>query len=162
MEELAFQKIFQLAKLELKTDRDVKEKMFCSLKPNLIGKHNCRKFLIECFQELHPKCSEEQLESARILGWCTDLFQTYSWIYDYVLDRSITRRVQLDWDLPIPFGLTVINDANYLQNFIFIVLEHFFGTSDFYLELVELFLKVSAFVEQNFKISISLILLFPN
>lgn len=151
--ELAFKKIAQLAKSDFKKiDKQVNDKLTACLDYNLFGgKRNRGLFLVKCFEELNPHCSEEQLENARLLGWCTELFQSYFLIHDDIMDNSITRRGQPCWYRLDNVGLIAINDANYFQNLNFKVLKHFFGTSDCYIELVELFLDVSSFCRTKFK-----------
>ena len=147
--DLAFEKIVMLAKSDFRRiDKEVNDKFLSCLDYNLIGgKRNRGLFLVRCFQELNPKCSEEQLEKARLLGWCTELFQSYFLIHDDIMDNSITRRGQPCWYRLDNVGLIAINDANYFQNLNFKVLKYFFGTSDCYMELVDLFLDVGAFVK---------------
>ena len=150
--EKTFEKIVQLAKSDFrKIDQVVNDKFLSCLNYNVVnGKRNRGLFLVKCFQQLNPQCSEEQLEQARLLGWCTELFQSYFLIHDDIMDNSITRRGQPCWYRLDNVGMIAINDANCFQNLNFKVLKHFFRTSDFYLELIEMFLDVSAFVLSKF------------
>lgn len=149
--DLAFEKIIKLAKSDFRRiDKEVNDNFLCCLDYNLIGgKRNRGLFLVKCFQELNPQCSEEQLELARLLGWCTELFQSYFLIHDDIMDNSITRRGRPCWYRLDNVGLIAINDANYFQNLNFKVLKHFFGASDCYMELVEIFLDVRPAVWLN-------------
>ncbi len=47
--------------------------------------------------------SEQNLRSARVLGWCVELFQAYFLIIDDIMDHSITRRGQLCWYKKVSF-----------------------------------------------------------
>ena len=144
--DLAFQKIVEFSETGFgKGDQEVSDRFVNLLNYNLTGgKKNRGLFVVKCLQELNPGCSEEQLEKARILGWCVELFQSYFLIHDDIMDGSITRRGQPCWYRLGNVGLVAINDANYLQSLNFQILKQVFGHSKAYLELVELFLDVSS------------------
>lgn len=148
--DLAFQEIVKFSESGfLKGDQEVSDRFVNLLNYNLTGgKKNRGQYVVRCFQELVPACTEEQLEKARILGWCIELFQSYFLIHDDIMDGSITRRGQPCWYRLGNVGLVAINDANYLQSLNFKILKHYFGNSKAYMELVELFLDVSI-VGQN-------------
>lgn len=145
--DLAFRKIVEFSESNFANgDKEVSDRFANLLTYNLTGgKKNRGMSVVKCFQELHLGCSEEQLEKARILGWCVELFQAYFLIHDDIMDGSITRRGQPCWYRLDNVNLVAINDANYLQSLNFEILKHFFGNSKAYVELVELFLAVSKF-----------------
>ena len=143
--DLTFQKIVEFSETSFASgDKEVSDRFVNLLTYNLTGgKKNRGLFVVKCFRELNAGCTEEQLEKARILGWCVELFQSYFLIHDDIMDGSTTRRGQKCWYLRDNVGLMAINDANYLQSLNFEILKHFFGNSKAYVELVELFLEVS-------------------
>lgn len=144
--DLTFEKIVEFSESGFVNsgDREVSDRFVNLLSYNLTGgKKNRGLFVVKCFQELSPACTGEQLENARILGWCVELFQSYFLIHDDIMDGSITRRGRPCWYRLENIGLMAINDANYLQSLNFKLLKHFFGRSKAYVQIVELFLEVS-------------------
>lgn len=45
----------------------------------------------------------ENLELARVLGWCVELLQAYFLVSDDIMDQAITRRGQLCWYRQVKF-----------------------------------------------------------
>ena len=76
------------------------------------GKRNRGMALVQSYRQLVPDASAEQLEQARILGWCVELLQTFFLISDDIMDTSITRRGQLCWYKQV---IITINDINHKQ-----------------------------------------------
>ena len=72
-----FQKIIEFSKSSFnKSDKEVSDRFTECLSYNLIsGKKLRGLFVVKCFEELNLKCTDAQLEKARMLGWCVELFQ---------------------------------------------------------------------------------------
>lgn len=74
---LIFEKIIDFSRSKFdKKEKDVNERFTTCLNYNLNGGKKYRAlFVVKCFKELNSECTEEQLEKARLLGWCVELFQ---------------------------------------------------------------------------------------
>ena len=46
---------------------------------------------------MNKTVTEEELKTARILGWILEMFQAYALINDDLMDQSLTRRGQKCW-----------------------------------------------------------------
>eukprot|EP00697_Spironema_sp_BW2_P008073 gnl/Spiro4/22579_TR11137_c0_g1_i1.p1 gnl/Spiro4/22579_TR11137_c0_g1~~gnl/Spiro4/22579_TR11137_c0_g1_i1.p1 ORF type:complete len:383 (+),score=37.67 gnl/Spiro4/22579_TR11137_c0_g1_i1:87-1235(+) len=79
---------------------------------------------------------------ARVLGWCVELLQGCFLVVDDVMDQSITRRGKPCWYKLPEVGPAAINDGCILRSAIFRILRKYFGSSSYYVSLVELFNEV--------------------
>ena len=72
-----FEKIIEISRSNFdKTGKEVNDRFVECLNYNLVGgKKNRGLFVVKCFKELNANCTEDQLEKARIVGWCIELFQ---------------------------------------------------------------------------------------
>lgn len=85
----------------------------------------------------------DNLEAARIIGWCVELLQTYYLIVDDIMDGSVMRRDQLCWYRQEGVGLMAINDALCMEAGLYQLLKIHFQSSPFYSKIVDLFLTTT-------------------
>jgi geranylgeranyl pyrophosphate synthase len=83
------------------------------------GKRNRGLALVMSYRLLAPirEQTSENLELARILGWCVELLQAYFLVVDDLVDQSITRRGQLCWYRQVSHLIHFSQFPNYI-NFI--------------------------------------------
>ncbi|KAI1280531.1 Farnesyl pyrophosphate synthase [Halotydeus destructor] len=110
------------------------------------GKRNRGLALVSAYSQLAAEkgveCAEN-VERARVLGWCVEVMQTFLLLADDVMDGSITRRGQLCWYRQDNVGLIAVNDSLYLEAAIYHLLKIHFQDQPYYLQLVEQFLEVT-------------------
>jgi farnesyl diphosphate synthase len=83
-----------------------------------------------------------EVAKASVLGWAIEFLQAFFLVADDVMDASKTRRGQPCWyQLPHVKNIA-INDSFLLESYVFTMLKKHFGKEGFYLQLLELFLKV--------------------
>jgi farnesyl diphosphate synthase len=124
--------------------RQYAEKMFQYNVPG--GKLNRGSAVLQCLRALQPKeavLSAEMEKLAVVAGWCIELLQACFLVSDDVMDNSITRRGQPCWYRVPNIGNKAINDSLVLESAIYILLKQHFRSHPRYLDLVELFHKVS-------------------
>jgi len=86
--------------------------------------------------------THEEVAKASVLGWAIEFLQAFFLVADDVMDASKTRRGQPCWyQLPHVKNIA-INDSFLLESYVFTMLKTHFGKEDFYLQLLELFIKV--------------------
>eukprot|EP00979_Chaetoceros_neogracilis_P003258 scaffold576_cov146-Chaetoceros_neogracile.AAC.10 len=86
--------------------------------------------------------TSEEVAKASVLGWAIEFLQAFFLVADDVMDASKTRRGQPCWyQLPNVKNIA-INDSFLLESYVFTMLKQHFGKEDFYLNLLELFIKV--------------------
>lgn len=68
--------------------------------------------------------------------------QAFFLVSDDIMDASITRRGQPCWYRKDGVGMVAINDAFILESCIYIFLKKYFKSTDYYIDLVELFHEV--------------------
>lgn len=63
------------------------------------GKRNRGLALVSSYRKLIPEneLKADNLELARVLGWCVEIMQVFFLMSDDIMDSSITRRGQLCW-----------------------------------------------------------------
>ncbi|XP_015428715.1 PREDICTED: farnesyl pyrophosphate synthase [Dufourea novaeangliae] len=98
--------------------------------------------VVRAYKSLVPEdqLTEENLRLVRILGWCTELLQSFFLVMDDVEDQSKDRRGQPCWHACDGVGLTAINDSVLLQMSLFQLLKKHFKSKDCYGNLQEFFL----------------------
>lgn len=85
----------------------------------------------------------DNLEAARIVGWCVELLQTYYLIVDDIMDGSVMRRDQLCWYRQEGVGLMAINDALCMEAGLYQLLKIHFQHQPFYSKIMDLFLTTT-------------------
>jgi len=83
--------------------------------------------------------TEEDLNLARILGWCIEWLQAFFLVQDDVMDQSVTRRGQPCWYRVDKVGLEAVNDGMFLESSVFLLLKKYFRDLPCYVDLMELF-----------------------
>jgi farnesyl diphosphate synthase len=85
-----------------------------------------------------PLTAEESKHLA-LLGWFTELLQSFFLVSDDIMDSSITRRGQPCWYRQEGVGMIAINDAFMLESAIYVILKKHFRSHPAYVDLIELF-----------------------
>nr|ANM86112.1 farnesyl pyrophosphate synthase 2 [Stygiella incarcerata] len=108
------------------------------------GKMNRALFVIETVKILKGRAlTESEYEEASVLGWCVEILQAFFLVADDVMDQSITRRGQPCWYRMPGIGLDAINDSFILENVIYALIKKHFAGKPYYVDLLEIFLKIS-------------------
>ncbi|XP_054165527.1 uncharacterized protein LOC128963085 [Oppia nitens] len=102
-------------------------------------------FRIIAEQQNNNNVSEDDIELARVLGWCVEFLQAYFLVVDDMMDQSITRRGQLCWYKLDYVGLMACNDAILIDQENYHILKLFFKNKNYYLKLVDLFHEISRY-----------------
>jgi len=87
--------------------------------------------------------TEGQVHQAAVLGWCVEWLQASFLVTDDVMDESFTRRGQPCWFRCENIGNVAINDALFLESAIYILLRKHFHDVKCYVDLLELFHRVT-------------------
>ncbi|KAI8393281.1 farnesyl pyrophosphate synthase [Radiomyces spectabilis] len=87
--------------------------------------------------------TEDDIFKASVLGWLVEFLQAFFLVSDDIMDASITRRGQPCWYKKNGVGMVAINDAFILESCIYIFLKKYFKSTDYYIDLVELFHEVT-------------------
>ncbi|ORZ25217.1 farnesyl pyrophosphate synthase [Absidia repens] len=87
--------------------------------------------------------TEDDIFKASVLGWLVEFLQAFFLVSDDIMDASITRRGQPCWYKKDGVGMVAINDAFILESCIYIFLKKYFKSTDYYVELIELFHEVT-------------------
>ncbi|XP_012271868.1 farnesyl pyrophosphate synthase [Orussus abietinus] len=105
------------------------------------GKKHRGLSLVYAYRKLAPaeELTEENVRLARILGWCTELYQAFFLLEDDIMDGSTTRRNQPCWYLHNGIGLAAINDGLLLEQAVYQLLRMHFKGKPCYLDLLETF-----------------------
>uniref|UniRef100_A0A0K8V1D2 Farnesyl pyrophosphate synthase n=2 Tax=Bactrocera latifrons TaxID=174628 RepID=A0A0K8V1D2_BACLA len=117
-----------------------------ALKYNAIGGKKSRAFLaISTYKNLvkPEEITPENLQLLHYLAWCIEMLQCFFLILDDIVDDSITRRSQLCWHKKNDVGIIAVNDAMMIENGIYALLRKHFRHLDCYVDLLELFHKIT-------------------
>lgn len=76
-----------------------------------------------------------------VLGWAVELLQACFLMADDMIDGSLTRRGSPCWYRLPDVGLLATNDFLMIEMFVYKVLKRHFGTEDYFVWLVDLFLE---------------------
>lgn len=79
---------------------------------------------------------------ASVLGWAIEFLQAFFLVADDVMDDSQTRRGQPCWYKLPKVKMVAINDSFLLESYVFTMIKSHFGHTEYYSDLVELFLDV--------------------
>lgn len=85
---------------------------------------------------------KERCQSAA-LGWCIEFLQAFFLVADDVMDDSVTRRGQPCWFRREEVKLISINDSFILESCVYKILKRYFGSENYYPQLVDLFIEVT-------------------
>ena len=86
--------------------------------------------------------NKERIQSAA-LGWCIEYLQAFFLVADDIMDGSKTRRGQPCWYKLDKVKMIAINDSFILESCVYKILKRYFGTEDYYAQLVDLFVEVT-------------------
>lgn len=87
--------------------------------------------------------TDDDIFKASVLGWLVEFLQAFFLVSDDIMDASITRRGQPCWYKKDGVGMVAINDAFILESCIYIFLKKYFKSTDYYVDLIELFHEVT-------------------
>ncbi|XP_015189997.1 PREDICTED: farnesyl pyrophosphate synthase isoform X2 [Polistes dominula] len=109
------------------------------------GKKNRALALVYAYRMLATpeQLTDDNIRLARILGWCIEVLQAFFLVIDDIQDKSLVRRNQPCWYLNNGIGLAAINDGLMLENAVYQLLEMHFKGKDCYIDLMEIFRKVT-------------------
>ncbi|XP_022817224.1 farnesyl pyrophosphate synthase 2-like [Spodoptera litura] len=82
--------------------------------------------------------TEDNHHKARIMGWVLEMFHSYLFTIDDIMDASKTRRGQQCWYLRDDVGMGALNDSGLIFSSAYEVLEQHFGDDPIYAELVRI------------------------
>ncbi|XP_013413552.1 farnesyl pyrophosphate synthase [Lingula anatina] len=105
------------------------------------GKKNRGMAVVSSYRYLvtEDKLTEDNLNKARILGWCVEWLQAFFLVADDIMDHSFTRRGKPCWYKKEGVGLIAINDSFFLEMCIYQILKKYFREETYYIDIVELF-----------------------
>ena len=83
-----------------------------------------------------------EIARASVLGWAIEFLQAFFLVADDVMDDSQTRRGQPCWYKMPKVKMIAINDSFLLESYVFTMIQSHFGHTDYYSDLVTLFLDV--------------------
>jgi farnesyl diphosphate synthase len=83
-----------------------------------------------------------EIARASVLGWAIEFLQAFFLVADDVMDDSQTRRGQPCWYKLPKVKMVAINDSFLLESYVFTMIKSHFGHTEYYADLVELFLDV--------------------
>lgn len=86
--------------------------------------------------------NKERIQSAA-LGWCIEYLQAFFLVADDIMDGSKTRRGQPCWYKLDKVKLIAINDSFILESCVYKILKRYFGSEEYYSQLVDLFIEVT-------------------
>ncbi|CAJ1961907.1 unnamed protein product [Cylindrotheca closterium] len=107
------------------------------------GKLNRGTTVVSVYELLNKTTDSTEIAKAAVLGWAVEFLQAFFLVADDVMDESPTRRGQPCWYQLKKVGLIAINDSFILESFVFTIIKKHFGTSAYYQQLVDLFLKIT-------------------
>lgn len=107
------------------------------------GKYNRGTTVVSVYELLNKTSDTTELAKAAVLGWAVEFLQAFFLVADDVMDESPTRRGQPCWYKVKKVGWIAINDSFILESFVFTIIKKHFGTSPYYQQLVDLFLKIT-------------------
>ena len=83
-----------------------------------------------------------EIARASVLGWAIEFLQAFFLVADDVMDDSQTRRGQPCWYKMPKVKMIAINDSFLLESYVFTMIQSHFGHTEYYSDLVTLFLDV--------------------
>ncbi|KAH3887522.1 farnesyl pyrophosphate synthase-like [Dreissena polymorpha] len=107
------------------------------------GKKNRGMFVVMAYKFLVPKPTEENIQLARVLGWCIEMLQAFFLVADDIMDQSLTRRGKPCWFRKENVGLVAVNDAVYLESCIYQLLKCYIRDQPYYVNILELFHEIT-------------------
>ncbi|KAJ5069332.1 farnesyl-pyrophosphate synthetase [Anaeramoeba ignava] len=99
--------------------------------------------VIETFKSFLNDADSEKLKKAIILGWTVEFLQGFFLVADDIMDKSLMRRGQTCWYKLESIGEIAINDSFILENILYKLLKTHFKNDKIYLELMNIFHKIS-------------------
>ncbi|XP_027194755.2 uncharacterized protein LOC113789422 [Dermatophagoides pteronyssinus] len=105
------------------------------------GKLNRGLSVVISYRILCPTANENEMNQARLLGWCMEMFQTSFLLIDDIMDQSITRRRKPCWYRLPDVGMIACNDAILLECFIYQLLSEHLGKHPCYSNIINMFHK---------------------
>ena len=108
-----------------------------------LGKLNRGLTVVEAMRSIKGKMSKEDFYRACVLGWCVEWLQAFFLVADDMMDASETRRGQPCWYKVDGVGLNAINDGILLEAHIYVILKKYFGDTELYVPLMDLFHEVT-------------------
>nr|KAI8759763.1 farnesyl pyrophosphate synthase-like [Biomphalaria glabrata] len=91
------------------------------------------------YEQLVPDASREDIEVARVLGWCVEMLRAFFFMIDDVLDNSEEREGKACWYKMN--GMMAVNDSVFLETSVYQLLKIYTSKKAYYVPLLELFLK---------------------
>jgi len=82
--------------------------------------------------------TQDNLELAYILGWCTEILQAFFLVADDIMDGSETRRGRPCWYKVDNLGPAAFNDAVLLEASIYALLKKHFREKEYYVDVLEI------------------------
>lgn len=107
----------------------------CGLTVQFAYRHLCEK---------NPSnLTPENIRLVQIMGWCVEMLQAFSLMYDDIMDGAESRRGRVCWHRKDGVGLKACNDAVLIEAGIYHVLRRYFQDKPYYLDCMELFHNVT-------------------
>jgi farnesyl diphosphate synthase len=107
------------------------------------GKLNRGMAVLDGLLTIKPELTEEEIESANILGWCIEWLQAFFLVADDLMDDSVTRRGQPCWYKRPEVGTVACNDSIFLEASIYRILKKYFRSKPCYTMVLDLFLETT-------------------
>lgn len=89
------------------------------------------------------KLTDKERVKSAALGWCIEFLQAFFLVADDIMDSSVTRRGNPCWYKLPDVKMVAINDSFILESCVYKILKRYFGSDDYYHQLVDLFLEVT-------------------